>query len=65
MVWQSAVNSLLEVKMKWTSNVSSLIKEIELRKSPVIIRVNKFDEDSAKKFDEQMSLAHNLSLIHI
>ena len=45
--------------MKWTSNVSSLIKEVELRKSPVIIRVNKFDEDAAKKFDEQISLAHN------
>ena len=46
MAWQSAVNSLLEVKMKWTSNVSCLIKEVELRKSPVIIRVNKFDEDA-------------------
>ena len=45
--------------MIWTSNVSPLIKEVELRKSPVIIRVNKFNEDSAKKFDEQMGLAHN------
>ena len=45
--------------MKWTSSVSPLIKEVELRKSPVIIRVNKFDEDSAKKFSEQMALAHN------
>ena len=45
--------------MHWTSNVSPLIKEIELRKSPTIIRVNKFDEDSAKKFSEQMALAHN------
>ena len=45
--------------MKWTSNVSPLIKELELKKSPVIIRVNKFDEDSAKKFAEQMALAHN------
>jgi len=45
--------------MHWTSNVSPLIKEIELRKSPSIIRVNKFDEESAKKFAEQMALAHN------
>ena len=45
--------------MHWISNVSPLIKEIELRKSPTIIRVNKFDEDSAKKFAEQMALAHN------
>ena len=45
--------------MKWTSSVSPLIKEVELRKSPVIIRVNKFDEESAKKFSEQMALAHN------
>ena len=45
--------------MKWTSNISSLIKEVELRKNPVIIRVNKFDEESSKKFAEQMALAHN------
>jgi ATP-dependent Clp protease protease subunit len=45
--------------MHWTSEISPLLKEIELRKSPVIIRVNKFDEDSAKKFAEQMALAHN------
>jgi hypothetical protein len=31
--------------MKWTSKVSPLLKEYELRKSPVIIRVNKFDEE--------------------
>ena len=45
--------------MNWTSAVSPLIKELELKKSPVIIRVNKFNEDSAKKFSEQMALAHN------
>ena len=45
--------------MKWTSKISPLIKEIELRKSPVIIRVNKFDEDAAKKFDLDISQAHN------
>ena len=45
--------------MKWTSKVSPLIKEVELRKSPVVIRVNKFDEDAAKKFDQEVAQAHN------
>ena len=45
--------------MKWTTKVSPLIKEIELRKSPVIIRVNKFDEESALKFDQEIAQAHN------
>ena len=45
--------------MNWISNVSPLIKEVELRKNPVIIRVNKFNEDSAKKFAEEMAQAHN------
>lgn len=45
--------------MKWTTKISHLVKEIELRKSPVIIRVNKFDEKSAKEFQDQMALAHN------
>jgi ATP-dependent Clp protease protease subunit len=45
--------------MKWTTKVSLLIKEIELRKSPVIIRVNKFDEESALKFDQEVAQAHN------
>jgi len=45
--------------MKWTSKISPLIKEIELRKNPVIVRVNKFDEKAAKEFQDQISLAHN------
>lgn len=45
--------------MKWTTKISPLIKEVELRKSPIIIRVNKFDEESAKKFDEEVAQAHN------
>lgn len=45
--------------MHWTSDVSPLIKEVELRKPPVIIRVNKFDEDSAKKFSQDIAAAHN------
>ena len=43
--------------MKWTTDVSNLIKEVELRKNPVIIRVNKFTEDSAKKFQMEMAQA--------
>ena len=39
--------------------VSPLIKEVELRSPPVIIRVNKFEEDSAKEFAQQMSLAQS------
>ncbi len=45
--------------MKFTTSVSGLIKEIELRKQPVIIRVNKFNEEEAKKFSQQMAQAHN------
>ena len=45
--------------MIWTSKISPLIKEVELRKQPVIVRVNKFTEDSAKKFHQDMAMAHN------
>ena len=45
--------------MRWSTHLSPLIKEIELRKNPVIIRVNKFDEESAKKFDLEIAQAHN------
>ena len=45
--------------MKWTTKISPLLKEIELRKSPVIVRVNKFDEESALKFDQEVAQAHN------
>ena len=45
--------------MKYISKVSSLIKEVELKKNPVIVRVNKFNEDSAKKFVGEIAAAHN------
>ena len=45
--------------MHWTSKIDPKIKEIELRKQPVIIRVNKFDEEAAKKFALEMATAHN------
>lgn len=45
--------------MKHKTDISPLIKNIELRKQPVIIRVNKFDEESAQEFAEEMAIAHN------
>jgi ATP-dependent Clp protease protease subunit len=45
--------------MKYTFKVSPLLKEYELRRNPVIIRVNKFDEESAAKFASEMATAHN------
>jgi ATP-dependent Clp protease protease subunit len=45
--------------MHWTSEIDPKIKELELRKQPVIIRVNKFDEESAKKFSLEIATAHN------
>ena len=45
--------------MKWTTKISPLIKEVELRKSPVIVRVGKFDDEHAKKFNDQIAQAHN------
>ena len=45
--------------MKWISTVSPLIKEVELKKSPIIIRVNDFNEDAAKKFQGEIAAAHN------
>ena len=45
--------------MKWITKISPLIKEFELRKPPIVIRVNKFDEDAAKKFNDSLAAAHN------
>ncbi|MAG25530.1 hypothetical protein CMI47_08120, partial [Candidatus Pacearchaeota archaeon] len=45
--------------MKWTTHISPLIKEVDLRHNPIIIRVNKFDEKSAKEFQESVAQAHN------
>jgi len=45
--------------MIWKSKVSPLIKDVELRKPPIIIRVNKFDEKSANEFATKMSMAHS------
>ena len=45
--------------MHWTSDIDPKIKELELRKQPMMIRVNKFDEESARKFAAEMGQAHN------
>jgi len=45
--------------MKWTTTISPLLKEFELRKNPIIITVNKFDEKSAKEFQQSLAQAHN------
>ena len=45
--------------MHWTTSIDPKIKEIELRKQPIIIRVNKFDEAAAKKFAQEVAQAHN------
>lgn len=45
--------------MNFIADVSPHIKAIELRVDPIIIRVNKFDEESAKEFTDLMSRAQN------
>lgn len=45
--------------MNWSSNVSPLLKEYELRKSPVIVTVNEFNEKAAMEFRTQVAIAHN------
>jgi len=40
-------------------DISNRFTEIKLRDQPVIIRVNKFDEDSAKDFSNAMSVAQS------
>ena len=45
--------------MIWTYQVSPLVKELELRNQPVIIRVNKFNEKSANEFATKMAMAHS------
>lgn len=45
--------------MNYIKSCSPVLKEYELRAEPVIIRVNKFDEDSAKEFAVSMSKAQS------
>ena len=43
--------------MNTTRDISKLLEKVELRYEPVVIRVNKFDEESAVKFSHAMSVA--------
>lgn len=45
--------------MNFIADVSQHIKAVELRVDPVIVRVNKFDEESAKEFTDLISQAQN------
>jgi ATP-dependent Clp protease protease subunit len=45
--------------MLWKYNVAKEVKEFELHHTPIIITVNKFDEDSAKEFRSKVAMAHN------
>ena len=45
--------------MLWRFDVAPQIKEFELNNNPVIVTVNKFDEESAQEFRNKVSLAHN------
>ena len=45
--------------MIWKTEFSSLLKEFELKRQPIIIRVNKFDEKSAQDFTVKMAAAHS------
>ena len=45
--------------INFIAEVSPLIKEVELRSDPVVITVNKFDEESANEFATLVSAAQN------
>ena len=49
-----------EVNLKKQVKVDGRISEVKLMNNPIVVRVNKFNEDGAKKFTQDM-----LSLIHI
>jgi len=45
--------------MIWKSKISPLIKDVELRKPPILIRVKRFDEKAANEFATKMSMEHS------
>ena len=45
--------------MNTLKDISKLLEKVELRFEPIVVRVNKFDEESAAKFSAQMSAAQN------
>jgi ATP-dependent Clp endopeptidase proteolytic subunit ClpP len=58
---EKAIHNLTQpgYAVNFIADVSQHIKAVELRVDPIIIRVNKFDEDSAKEFTDAMSRAQN------
>lgn len=48
-----------EYALNFIADVTPLIKSIELKADPIIIRVNKFDEESARDFADAISRAQN------
>lgn len=45
--------------MNIIKDISKRLEKVELRYNPIIVRVNKFDEESAAKFSAQISAAQN------
>ena len=45
--------------MNFLTEISPLIKTIELKQDPVVIVVNEFNEEAATEFSTAMSLAQN------
>ena len=45
--------------MMWKKTIDKNIASVDFRTEPVMIRVNKFDESSAKEFAEKIAEAHN------
>jgi len=45
--------------MNTKKDISKLLEKVELRFEPIVIRVNKFDEESSLKFSNAMSAAQN------
>ena len=45
--------------MNTLKDISKLLEKVELRFEPIVVRVNKFDEESAAKFSAQISAAQN------
>ena len=48
-----------EVKLKKQVKVDGRISEVKLMHNPIVVRVNKFNEEAAKKFTQDMAAAHN------
>lgn len=54
-----SLHQLEGIKLNIITDISKRLAEVELRHEPVVIRVNKFDEENAKKFNAAMSDAQS------